>query len=325
MENVNVVIKKNLERTVNYKKLMKIMIILFIISILILEIFSVYIVLKFSHPDGNKRVLNFENYGIENYEKVNFKSEKGNVDLSGYIIKNNNSKKTIIISHGYGDNKFMDGGKTSKIKVNHLELAKTFNNNGYNTFIFDFRGHGDYLGKNAVTIGFNEQNDLLGAIKFIKSKGIGENIGLIGFSMGAATSLSVLDKTKDINFVIADSPFSELKGYLKSNMKHWTGLPNFPFVPMIMLNFKLIYGVDYSKVSPLNSIKKSNIPILMIHGKKDITIPYTESVKMEKSLKNSKSKLVLFDASSHIDSYFLYKDKYEKVIKEFLTSIKTTN
>lgn len=300
-------------------------IILFILSILILEVFSVYIVLKFSHPDGNKRVLNFENYSIENYEKVNFKSEQGNVELGGYIIKTNNSKKTIIICHGYGDNKFMDGGKTSEAKVDHLKLAKMFIDKGYNTFIFDFRGHGDYLGKNGVTVGFNEQKDLLGAIKFIKSKGIGENIGLIGFSMGAATSLSVLDKTKDINFVIADSPFSELKGYLKSNMKHWTGLPYFPFVPMIMLNFKLIYGVDYNKVNPLNSIEKSSIPILMIHGKKDITIPYTESVKMEKSLKNSKSKLLLFDDSSHIGSYSLYKNSYEKAIKEFLDSIKTPN
>lgn len=247
---------------------------------------------------------------------------KGNLILAGYLITNSNSNKTIIVCHGYGDSKFMVGGRTPyDVKVDHLKLAKLFLDQGYNTFLFDFRGHGGYAGKNGVTIGFNEQQDLLGAIDFVKSKGLGDTIGLIGFSMGAATALSVLNKTTNVNFVIADSPFSDLKDYLKSNMKVWTGLPDFPFVPMILLNLKLIYGVDYNAVSPLKSLNKSNIPILLIHGKRDTTIPHTESIAMEKKLKSKKSRLVLFDDSVHVGSYSMYDKEYEHILKNFLSSI----
>ena len=289
---------------------------------LLLEIFSIYIVIKFSHPVSLNLNPHIEEYGIENYEKVAFNSLKDNVTLNGYLIKSDNSNKTIIVCHGYGDSKFMVGGRTaSAVKVDHLKLAKLFLDQGFNTLLFDFRGHGEYAGKNGVTIGFNEQQDLLGATNFIKSKGIGDTIGLIGFSMGASTALSVLDKTNDVSFAIADSPFSDLRAYLNSKMKVWTGLPDFPFVPMIILNFKLIYRVDYSTVSPLKSISKSDIPILLIHGKKDTTIPHTESISMEKMFKNNKSKLVLFDDSVHIGSYSVYDKKYEDVLKNFLTSI----
>ncbi len=314
-------IKEKTKKKVNLKKYMNIALI-FIISVsILLEVFSAHIVMKFSHPKASKVNLNFKEYGLNNYEEINFNSAKGDTKLKGYLIKKDNSKKTIIICHGYGDNKFMDGGKSSSVNVDHLKLSKVFLQQGYNTVIFDFRGHGENIGKNAVTIGFNEQQDLLGAISFVKSKGIGEKIGLIGFSMGAATSLSVLDKTKDVSFAIADSPFSDLKDYLKSNMAHWTGLPNFPFAAMAIMNFKLIYGVNYKTVSPMNSIAKTDIPILIVHGKKDPTIPYTESVRMEKEFKNKKSELILFDNSIHIGSYSLYGKKYENTLIKFLTSI----
>lgn len=290
--------------------------------LLLLEVFSIYIVIKFSHPVSLKLNPDFKEYGIEYYEKINFSSLKDNLTLDGYLITCSNSKKTIIVCHGYGDSKFMVGGRRpSDVKVDNLKLAKLFLDKGFNTLIFDFRGHGSYASKKGVTIGFNEQQDLLGAINFIKSKGIGDTIGLIGFSMGASTALSVLDKTTDVSFAIADSPFSDLKNYLKSNMKIWTGLPDFPFVPMILFNFKLIYGVNYSTVSPLRSLGKSDIPILLIHGKKDTTIPHTESVSMEKALKNRKSKLVLFDDSVHVGSYFAYTKRYEDVLKNFLSSV----
>ncbi len=321
MESKTELLKEKGARLLTLSKFMKILLILLLITILILEAFSAYIVIKFSHPKSTNFHSNIKEYGIENYEKISFNSFSDNVNLKGYLIRNGNSKKTVIICHGYGDSKFMVGGRTpNSVKVDNLQLSKLFLNQGYNALLFDFRGHGEYAGRDGVTIGFKEQQDLLGAVNFVKSKGIGNKIGVIGFSMGAATALSALDKTDKINFAIADSPFSDLKNYLYTNMKVWTGLPNFPFVPMIVLNFKLIYGVDYSTIIPLNSVKKSTIPILLIHGKGDTTIPYTESVKMEKLLKNKNSKLVLFKDSVHVGSYFMYQTQYEETIKKFLMS-----
>jgi len=285
---------------------------------MLLEGICMFIVVKFSHPKVRTLVLNPLNYGINNFEKVKFNSLKKDVCLNGYMIRSGNSKNTIIMCHGYGDNKFKVGGKRTNESIDYLKLAKIFQNQGFNILVFDFRGHGE-CGKNAgVTIGFNEQQDLLGAIDFIKKKGLANKIGLYGASMGAATSLSLLDKTKDVSFVIADCPFSDLKEYIQNNIGVWTGLPSFPFATITLLNFKLMYNVDFSKVSPVNSVKKSNIPILIIHGKKDITIPYTESVKISKGFNNKNSKLVLFDNSVHVGSYYIYGKEYERELINFL-------
>src|SRR3712207_8106273 len=54
--------------------------------------------------------------------------------------------------------------------------------------------------------------------------------------------------------------------YIQNNIGVWTGLPSFPFATITLLNFKLMYNVDFSKVSPVNSVKKSNIPILIIRS-----------------------------------------------------------
>ncbi len=322
MENKAELLKEILIPLLSLNKTIKIVLVFVLIAILFLEIFSVYIVIKFSHPKSINFHPNIESYGIKNYKNVIFNSFNDNIKLNGCLIKNDNSKKTVIICHGYGDSKFIVGGRTpSSAKIDTLQLSKIFLKEGYNTFLFDFRGHGNYAGRDGVTIGFKEQQDILGAINFIKSKNIGDIIGVIGFSMGASTALSSIDKTNDINFVIADSPFSDLKTYLHYNMKFWTGLPDFPFVPMVLLNFKLIYRVNYNNVSPVNSVSKSKIPVLLIHGKKDTTIPYTESLKIKKSFKNSKSKLVSFSDSIHIGSYFIYPKKYEVVLKDFLESI----
>ncbi|WP_125154030.1 alpha/beta hydrolase [Clostridium rectalis] len=300
---------------------MEYIVVFFIIFIILLEFFSIYIVKKFSYP----KVRNIKNlptdYGMSIYEEVVFKSYGDDLKLTGYLIKKVNSKKSIIICHGYGDNKFIVGGKGCKQKVDNLKLAKLFLQQDYNVLLFDFRGHGDSYKNAAVTIGYNEQRDLLGAIEFIQSLKLNEKIGIIGFSMGAGTALSILDKVGNIDFVIADSPFSDLKDYLMNNIKIWTGLPKIPFAPLIVLNFKLLYKVKFYKVSPISSVRTSKVPILLIHGKKDITIPYKESVKLKRNCKSSKSKLVLFQNSAHIGSFYLYHIEYEKVIKDFLKEI----
>lgn len=299
------------------KKIIGILIPIFLTIVLAIEMFSVYVVYKFSHPNRLKDTIKLESYGIKDYEKLSFNSSDKKVKLEGYLMKKENSNKTIIICHGYKENKFEDKSN-GKMVVDQVKLAKFFIDEGYNALIFDFRGHGDFKGTKGTTIGYNEQKDLLGAIELIKSKGLGEKIGLIGFSMGAGTSLSVLDKTKDVGFVIADSPYSDLKEYLEENIKNWTGLPDFPFKLTILANFKLFYNVDFSKVSPINSLENSNVPVLLVHGKKDKTIPYTESLKLEKIFKNKNSDIELFDESDHIGSYNMYENKYKKVLKEFL-------
>lgn len=296
----------------------KILIFVIFISLIYLESVSLYIVNKFSHPEP----FGFESYpisyGIEDFEKVYFESAKKDLTLNGYFMRKN-STKTIIICHGYGNNKF-----ANRIYVDQpfyqLELAKFLLDNGYNVLIFDFRGHGEDAKKTRVTISYDEQQDLIGAINFVQSKGMKE-IRIIGFSGGGATALSVLDKTNDVDFVIADSAFSDLNDYLKENMSLWTGFPDIPYTYLVLLNMKLLHGVKFSDASPVDSVSKTSIPILLIHGKKDKDIPYSESVEISKNFKHDKSRIVLFPDAEHCTSFVDDTDEYRSTIMQFLLDI----
>lgn len=301
------------------KKTMKVIIALVVMGLLYLEGVSLYIVDKFSHP----KALNYEcrpsDYGIEDFERVSFDSAKKDLTLNGYFLESPGSEKTIIMCHGYECNQY--GIKIYIDEVlSQMDLAKELTDRGYNVLVFDFRGHGENAEKTKTTINFDEQKDLLGAIEFVKSRGA-EEIGVFGFSAGAATSLSVLDKTDDVDFVIADSPFSDLEGYLKGNMSLWTGFPDMPYTYGVLLNMKMVQGVRFKEASPVKSVSRSDVPILVIHGEKDVDIPCSESVKISESFNNEKSRLELLDYAAHCTAFVDDREDYMEIVDGFLSDI----
>ncbi len=126
--------------------------------------------------------------------------------LSGYFVTSDqhkvyydqyksSHKKVIIIAHGFFN---------SKQAILLKQLGESLNNE-YDVILFDFRGHGQSKGFFYWTA--KEYLDLLAVIEFA-SKSY-ERIGLIGFSLGAATSIIAASKTMFINSIVAISAPAE--------------------------------------------------------------------------------------------------------------------
>lgn len=306
---------KNLTKKISvklFKFLIKVAMVLIIVIFVLVanacESLTINSLNSLTHP-AIKPIYSFpQNYGMKNYENVKFEAADG-VLLKGWLIRNGNSKKTIIISHGYGGN-----------RTNFLLGSKIYLQKGFNVLLYDFRGHGESQ-RALVTIGYKETKDLLGAIRFVKQSGIGSEIGLAGFSMGAVTSIDVLAKTHSVKFVIADSPFSDLQTYLVSNISKWIHLPHVVFSVFINLNMKYIYGIEVNNVSPIKVISKTNVPIMLIHGNMDTVIPYSASTSLIKKARNKLSRLDIFNGAGHISSYSVNKYKYTKDVYNFIDSV----
>jgi uncharacterized protein len=206
------------------------------------------------------------------YQNVQFSSQKGDILLKGWFIPGKSEQQQmVILAHGYGENR-------SSIKA-ALPVAKALHERGIATLLFDFRNAGE-SGGDKTTIGMDEKDDLLAAIAFAKSNGY-EEIGLLGFSMGAATSIVTAAASSDVKAIIADSSFSDLRPYLQENLPTWSGLPDF-FTPYI-LTLANWSGMNAAKVRPIASIEKiRSIPLFLIHTKGDSSIPSSESVKLAK-------------------------------------------
>jgi len=253
------------------------------------------------------------------YEDVTFQSKKDNLLLSGWWIPSQNffgigkTNNTIIFSHGYGNSRTQE-------QIHSLKLAKFLAKQGYNVLMFDFRNSGESQG-NKTTIGLNEQYDLLGAIDYAKSIKHSTKIGLVGWSMGASTSILAGELSKDVVAVVADSPFSDLDQYLSDEMSYWTGLPK-SLNPVFLKTTEAVSPFKIKEVSPYKAAEQYKTKgLFLIHSKKDNAISYQESEKIYQkahgTVKNN-IKLWLTNKGGHIRSYKYDKNEYEQKVLDFL-------
>ncbi|NLD49959.1 MAG: alpha/beta fold hydrolase [Clostridiaceae bacterium] len=281
-----------------------------LVSIVIMSISS-YVGWDLTHPE-KRSIPVFSSNIVPEYENISFKDKNNSLTLKGWLFTVKGSNKTVILAHGYGQNRLQFGEET-------IDLIKGLLNAGYNVLTFDFRNNGESEG-NLTTVGILEKDDLLGAVEFIKQRG-SSTIVLMGFSMGASTALVAAQESLDVDAVIADSPFSDLTEYLNSNLSVWSKLPPMPFNQSTLLSMKVLLGIDTKTFSPVKSIGiKPQRPVLLIHSKDDEKIPVENSY----TLLGAGGKTVqLWETSGvgHVGSFTGYKDEYLKRVIDFLDKI----
>ena len=247
------------------------------------------------------------------YKEVAFPSRKADVTLKGWFFPFADSDKTIIFAHGYRKNRLQED-------VPAMKLAMELRRNGYNILMFDFRGCGE-SGGDVTTIGQFEKQDLIGAVDFMKKMGRpGNHIGVVGFSMGAATSIAAAADDRRIEAVVADAPFADLRKYLSDNLSYWSGLPSFPFTSAIINIMPPVLGLDPAQVSPVADIKKVKVPVLLIHGNADTTIPLTNSEEIHKAAPETTT-LWIVTGADHVGSYKVQPQKYLRRVLEIFKQL----
>lgn len=206
------------------------------------------------------------------YEEVSFVSED-KVTLRGWFIRHKQSQeaRTIIALHGY------PADKGNILPVVGFLAEK------YNLLLFDFR----YLGASGgrySTVGAEETRDLRSAIEFLKSRGIKE-VGVWGFSMGAAVALMVAPQQIEVKAIVSDSSYARLD--LMGPVLFRLPVLKYPLAWLTGLWAKVFLGVDLAEVSPMESAKSLNIPVLIIHSKGDSLIPFQHASLLQESLRNN--------------------------------------
>jgi uncharacterized protein len=270
------------------------------------------IVWQLMHP-SRQPVLQFPEIEQLDYEEIEFRSRDQSVLLKGWFLPaSRQPKMTIIFAHGYRGNRLLKHGAA-------LGIAKELIQRGYQVLLFDFRNCGNSGGR-LSTIGLDEQQDMLGAIDWCTARGI-ERIGLIGHSMGAATSLLAAAKCEAVEGVIADSPFSDLKRYLLDHLSVWSKLPRFPFSVLSVLAIQYIMGKNPQLVRPIDALP--NIyprPVLFIHGDADDAIPCSSSERMSERYTDAFS-LWKVSGANHIGSYRMYPQEYTNRVIQFFDQL----
>ncbi len=303
-------------KNVRFRKTMILIIfVLIIVAFIGVLGISAYVGWSLIHPERAELPKFSSNIVIE-YEDVQFKDINNTITLKGWNFKAKNSDKTIIMAHGYRNNRLQFDEKT-------LDLISGLQSKGFNVFTFDFRNSGISEG-DKTTIGIKEKDDLLGAIKYVKSIG-GKHIVLMGFSMGASTAIHAAAENADVEAVIADSPFADLDAYLKDNLSVWSSLPKVPFNDTILFILKFIANLDPKTMVPKKDIQSvAPRPVMLIHGKDDDAIPIKNSEEIYEAYTQINKENITFwkvDGAKHVGSYEKNTEEYIKNIYDFLEKV----
>lgn len=297
----------------DWKKIKKIGIWILIFTPLVIFILPILVGLILTHPRRRKTEETPADYGLS-YDEVEFKSGFQSVTLRGWWIPaKTTSTNTVITAHGYTDER-------SQKTIQSLRLIKSLHENGMNVLMFDFRNSGTSGGRR-TGIGYYEQHDLTSAIDFVLKEKNQLAVALLGWSMGAATSLLVGSRHPKVKGIIADSPFHDLLTYLEENLSVWSKLPKKPFTPIILQSMKHLLRIDPKTVSPIFEVQKGyNTRYFLIHGKNDERVPYRSSELILEQIPNENEKTFWLTEHGHITSYQEEPIEYEKKVLDFLNN-----
>lgn len=248
-----------------------------------------------------KHLKKIENVSIKSYDNLN---------LAGFLIKNNIEKnnKFVIICHGFGGNHFC-----------HLDIGMGFYKYlGYNVLFIDQRGYGDSEGE-YCSMGWKESVDIYKWIKYIVKNYPNSEIVIWGISMGGASVMrtSSMNLPKNVKLCISDCGFNNFINVAKNTLKTFkiSKIIGYPLISSIITVARLRNKTNL-RYTCSEYLKKSKLPLLLIHGTNDLLVPVQNSIDIFKSYNNDK-KLVLVKYADHCKASVFAKDLYWKIIYDF--------
>jgi pimeloyl-ACP methyl ester carboxylesterase len=182
---------------------------MFVIFISVVTSIVVYNVVV---PSRLHETVNPANFLMLGYKEIDF--FPSGKTLTGWFIPGVRNSPTIILCHGYKSNR-------SEL----LTLAATLQENGYNLFLYDSRGHGGNPFK-MTTLGFQESGDLLAALRTLSSQpGVNsKRVGVWGVGMGAYVALVAAIHSEQIKAIVVDSTFESPFNYMSLQTQMISGI-----------------------------------------------------------------------------------------------------
>ena len=240
------------------------------------------------------------------YEEVSITSHDG-LKLTGRYYHVADGAPLEIQCHGYKGNALRDFSGAKRI-------AKAA---GRNVLLINQRCHGGSEGK-TITFGILERQDVLGWIRYANNRFGNVPILLSGVSMGAATVLMVsgMDLPKNVKCVIADCPYDAPTNIIKKVLGQDMGMPVKIIYPLIKLGGMLYGKFNLNADSPVEAVKKANVPILLIHGDEDRFVPHPMSCNIYAAAPE-KIEFHTIPGAGHALNYVTDPEGYTEIVNNF--------
>ena len=223
---------------------------------------------------------------------VRFPARDGRADIGGWYLAAERRQGAVVFVHG------KDSCRGDELKASTLALARQLTASGLAVLMIDLRGHGT-SGAARLTYGAREQHDVLGAVDWLRAQGH-KRIGVLGASMGAATSLLAAAGDASISALVADSAFTDFGLMIERQYRKLSRMPRC-LLPGALAVARLITGVHLDTVRPLEAaVSLRGRPLLVIHSEGDRFIPADDARTLAAA---ANAELWITPGSRHLGSY----------------------
>jgi pimeloyl-ACP methyl ester carboxylesterase len=260
-------------------------------------------------------------FGLRN-ETVSFDSKDGIPVKAWWLPTSGTPRATVIVAHGIDH--------TRQVM---LPRAAFLVRGGYDVMLIDLRGHGE-SGGTTVSPGLLEARDILGALRYIRSRGNNEPVVLLGVSYGAVASVIAAAESPEIAAVISDGAFStgkDVSGDISRHYLHdsrtrfWVRalflVSSFPGVAratalIYYLRTGIYLGPELLSVIP--SASRVRVPVLLISGARDWIVPTNRARQILSVLPDNRKELVVMPNAVHDTTYSAAPTLYASTVLGFL-------
>lgn len=241
------------------------------------------------------------------FEFVNITSHDG-LRLSARYYHFRDGAPVGIIMHGYRSNYCRDGGGGFRL----------LRDMGFNLLLPDQRAHGKSEGR-VISFGINERRDCLGWTRYITERfGDKTQIILVGVSMGAATVMMASDivPADNVKAIVADCGYTSAKEiilHVAGNMH----LPAHIGYFFARVGAWIFGNLNICEHSCTESLRNTQIPLIVIHGEADGFVPCKMSRLCYESC-NSYKEIFTVSQATHATSFYTNTKAYTEKVCAFL-------
>lgn len=253
----------------------------------------------FFYPDSRLYELP-EHFGIK-YETVHYPSTDG-TDLVGAMLFASTPKVKGTVIHFHGNAQNMSS---------HFGFSYWLTTQGYQVFIFDYRGYGASKGK-PTEAGLVQ--DGIATIEYVRRrKDVDpERLAIFGQSLGGAVAVAssgLLQDKSGIRAIVLESTFDSYRSIARDVLaRHWLTWP-FQWAPWICISNR------YKPVKYLDRLP--SCPILVIHGDADPVVPYTFGERLFAHLREPKE-FWKVPGGGHTEAFMRFASTFRPRLVRFL-------
>jgi pimeloyl-ACP methyl ester carboxylesterase len=213
----------------------------------------------------------------------------------------------------------LTGIETDKDTLPYLQWREMLSRAGYQTVLLDQRGQGRSTGR-WITYGAVESHDMVQVLDRLRADGLAPGeVGVIGISYGASVAIEWAAIDPRVKAIVALEPFCSLTDVAVDAapfiLGKWKWFFSDDDIRSAVTRAGRMAGFNPADASPIDAIKKTSVPILLIHSRSDELIPVSHSQRLHDAAPEH-TELILVDGQSH---FFMWYTSAELIRARTLT------